>query len=66
MEAALSGSRTHHVERMAARSDVAAQRGTLLVAGLALYHAPAPDRLIHLLQATRLTHPHLRNHAQHQ
>ena len=62
MKAALGGPGADHVEGVAAGSDVAAQRGALAVAGLALDHAPAPHRLIHLLQATRLAHPHLCGH----
>lgn len=66
MEAALGGPSTDHVEGVAAGSDVAAQRGALAVAGLALDHAPAPHRLIHLFQAARLAYPHLRRHTAHQ
>ena len=63
MEAALCGASADHVEGVAAGSDVAPQRGTLAVAGLALDHAPTPHRLVHLLQASRLAHPHLRGPA---
>ncbi len=59
MEAALGGARADHVEGVAAGADVAAQRGALVVARLALDHAPAAHRLIHLLQAARLAHPYL-------
>ena len=59
MEAALGGTRADHMEGVAARPDVAAQRGALAVAGLALDHAPPPHRLVHLLQPASLTYPHL-------
>ena len=60
MQAALGGACADHVEGMAAGADVAAQRGALAIARLALNHAPAAHRFIHLFQAARLAHPHLR------
>ena len=59
MQAALGGARADHVEGVAAGADVAAQRGALAIARLALDHAPPPHRLVHLLQPARFAHPHL-------
>ena len=61
MVAALGGPSADHMEGVAAGSDVTAH-GTLAVASLAPDRAAPPHRLIHLLQAAPLAHPHLQCH----